>query len=64
MTRHSPRADDYGTALSQALPWLRAIDNLAAAARALGLGTGSKAEVAQRLVEYDAAAKAIEGAEA
>ncbi len=66
MTRHSPRSDDFGTALVQTLPWLLTIDNLVAAARALVEGTGSKAdldqrgaELAQRLAEYDAAAAKV-----
>ncbi len=52
MTRSSPRADDYGTALAQALPWLDAIDEFADAARALLDGTGSQAELARTLHNY------------
>ena len=55
-------ADNYGTALSQALPWAQAVDNLVTAARALVEGTGSKAEMVRRLADYDAATKEIEEA--
>ncbi len=47
-----PRADEFGTALAQALPWLDAIDNLATAARALLNGSGSAGELARTLHAY------------
>ncbi len=52
MTRHSPRADDYGTALAQAQPWFQAIDEMATAARALLDGTGDERALALALHNY------------
>ncbi len=53
------RPDDYGTALDQIRPWLRTIDGLAEASRALVLGTGTKAELAQKLEDYEAAGRRV-----
>ncbi len=41
------RANQYGTALTEALPWLHAIDDLADAVRALLDRQGSEAELAR-----------------
>ncbi len=61
MTAPRWQAEDFGTAFYQTRPWLRTIDNLAEAARALVLGTGTKAELARKLEAYEAAGRAIEG---
>ncbi len=55
------RADDLGTALTQALPWFDAIDALATAARALLDGTGSEADLALALHNYRQTAAAVLG---
>ncbi len=59
MTGPGWRAEDLGTAFDQARPWLRAIDDLVESARAVLDGTGSDAELARKLGEYDAAARKI-----
>ena len=41
------RANPYGTALSEALPWLQAIDDLADAVRAVLDRQGNEAELAR-----------------
>ncbi len=55
------RANQYGTALSQALPWLDAIDNLADAVRALLDGQGSEAELARCWHNYHKTARGFMG---
>ncbi len=55
------RANQYGTALTQALPWLSAIDDLADAARALLDRQGSEAELALALEDYKATARQLMG---
>lgn len=60
---NAPRwqAEDFGTAFYQTRPWLRTIDGMADAVRALLGGTGTKAELARKLADYEAAGRAIEG---
>ena len=60
VARRKFRSDDRGTALTEILPWLRTIDPLVDAARALLDGTGSEAELARKLDDYDAATRALE----
>ncbi len=55
------RADEAGTALLEALPWLNAIDALATAARALLDGTGDERELALALHNYRETARAMMG---
>ncbi len=53
------RANQYGTALTQALPWLSAIDDLADAARALLDRQGSEAELARCWHNYHETARQL-----
>lgn len=55
------RADEFGTALNRARPWIRALGAVVDAARDLICGTGSKAELAEKLQAFDAATLEIEG---
>jgi hypothetical protein len=55
------RANEYGTALSQALPWFHAIDALADAVRALLDRQGSEAELARCWYNYHETARAVMG---
>ena len=59
MSGPSPRADDYGTALNQARPWLMAMAAVTDAARDLLDGTCSMTELARALAEYDAETAAL-----
>ena len=61
MSGRSTRADDYGTALAQALPWLNAIDALATAARALLDGDGDERGLALALHNYRQTAVELAG---
>lgn len=57
MSRRSDRAEEAGTALAQALPWVRATDDLFAAVRQWLDGTGSKREMARCLHNCDQTAR-------
>jgi len=57
----APRADDYGTALEQVLPFLRAMGAVVDAAQDYRLGTGSEAELDRKLAEYHAVLAALTG---
>ena len=59
--RRSPRTEDAGTALAQALPWCQATDDLATAVRQWLDGTGSEREMARCLHNCDQAAREMLG---
>ena len=61
MSARHHRSEDKGTALTEVLPWCRAIDDLADAARALLDGTGSKAELARTLHNYQETGRVASG---
>ena len=61
MSARRHRSEDKGTALTEVLPWCRAIDDLADAACALLDGTGSEAELARTLHNYQETGRAASG---
>ena len=56
-----PRSDDLATVLAEVLPWLRAVDDLADAVREFLDGTGSEAELARTLHNYQETGRAASG---